>query len=224
MQLCGVDMECAIFDMDGTILDSMGYWHTVSNHYLAAHGKKPSETLWDDVKRLTLEETAVFIAKTFGIGDAIEDICAEFRKMIFEAYSKSLELKEGAREFLEKLKARGIPCVLATATDRTCVDACLSRLGIMNLFSRIFTCAELGTNKRVPLIFERAAQSVGADISRSVVFEDALHCIRSAKNGGFRVCAIHDDSSDEITEPPESDWARIIRLADKTILAWNELL
>lgn len=206
--------KCAIFDMDGTILDSMPFWHTVSNRYLDAHGKTYPETLWNDVKRLTLTETAELFVKNYGITDSIEVICEEFRSLIFDEYKNNLQLKEGARELLEELNRQNIPCVLATATDRKCVLACLERLDVKKYFKEIFTCLDLNTSKHEPFIFEKSAQICGATPQESLVFEDAIHCIRTAKNAGFKVCAVYDSSSDEITENNKSDWEQIIEMAD----------
>lgn len=215
MDLTNFDFKCAIFDMDGTILDSMQMWHSVSDIYLKNKGVDIEESVWNDVKRLTETETAEFFQRNYGITDSIEKICEDFENIIYEEYSKKLLLKEGAREFLEKLNEKNIPCVLATATNRKCVMACLERLGITHLFKGILTCLDLETNKHEPKIFLTAAEMCGAKVSESVVFEDAIHCIRTAKKAGFRVCAVFDKSSEEITEPPKSDWERILDLLDE---------
>lgn len=208
------DFKCAIFDMDGTLLDSMPMWHSVSDTYLRNKGFDIKVSVWDEVKRLTETETALYFQKKYGVTDSLEKICEDFEDIIYEEYSKNLQLKEGAREFLEKLNEKNIPCVLATATNRKCVMACLERLGITHLFKGILTCLDLNTSKHEPLIFLKAAEICGAKVSESVVFEDALHCIRTAKKAGFRIAAVHDASSDEITDPPASDWERIIEILD----------
>ena len=217
-------VTCAIFDLDGTLVDSMPMWRTVANTYLVNNGRTPEEHLWDKVKRLTEPETAEYFIARYGIEKPVARICAEIEDLIFGAYSESVQLKEGAREFLEALRGRVISIALATATDRKCVDVCLRRLGIGHFFRAVHTCIDLNTSKHKPLIFERCASDCGASAAESAVFEDALHCVRTAKAAGFTVFALHDGSGDEVTEPPLSDWQRIEKIADVCARNFGEIL
>ena len=217
-------MKCAIFDMDGTLVDSMPMWHTVADKYLLQNKRTPEEDLWDRVKRLTETETADYFIERYGIEKSREKICGEIEDIIFREYNENVGLKEGALDFLETLRTRNIPIALATATNRTCVIACLERLGIIDFFTVIHTCLDLNTSKHLPYIFEKSAADCGCKVSETAVFEDALHCIRTAKNAGFTVAALYDASSGEITEPPLSDWQRITQIADVCAQNFNELL
>jgi HAD superfamily hydrolase (TIGR01509 family) len=218
------NMKCAIFDMDGTILDSMPMWHTIANRYLESLGKVPREDLWDNVKQLNMVETAQYFIDEYGVQKSIEEIGVEVEKLIMKYYGTSLELKKGAREFLEKLNELGIPCVLATATERSCVLACMKRLDCEKYFKEILTCLDLNTSKSSPLIFEESARRCNAKPQESVVFEDALHAIRTAHKAGFKVCAVYDASDEERTEPPLTDWERILQIADMDCKFLTELL
>jgi len=218
------NMKCAIFDMDGTILDSMPMWHTIANRYLESLGKIPREDLWDNVKQLNMVETAQYFIDEYGVQKSIEEIGVEVEKLIMKYYGTSLELKKGAREFLEKLNELGIPCVLATATERSCVLACMKRLDCEKYFKEILTCLDLNTSKSSPLIFEESARRCNAKPQESVVFEDALHAIRTAHKAGFKVCAVYDASDEERTEPPLTDWERILQIADMDCKFLTELL
>ncbi|WP_407427756.1 HAD family hydrolase [Treponema sp.] len=216
------NMKCAIFDMDGTILDSMGMWHGIGAQYLAANGKTPREGLWDEIKRFNLVESADYFIEKYQIKKSQAEIMDEIRALISGHYGKTLQLKEGARELLEKLNEKHIPCVLATATDRPSVIACMERLDCVKYFKAILTCLEFNTTKTEPLIFEKAAEVCGAKNGESVVFEDALHAIRTAKKAGFKVCAVYDESNEEKTEPPLTDWQRILELCDADCKNLNE--
>ena len=218
------NMKCAIFDMDGTILDSMTMWHTIADRYLESIGKVPRKDLWDNVKRLNMVETAQYFIDEYGVQKTIEEIGVEVKELIMKFYAESLELKMGAREFLEKLNEKGIPCVLATATERSCVLACMKRLDCEKYFKEILTCLDLNTSKSSPLIFEESARRCGAKPEESVVFEDALHAIRTAHKAGFKVCAVYDTSDEERTEPPLTDWERILQIADMDCKLLTELL
>lgn len=218
------NMKCAIFDMDGTILDSMTMWHTIADRYLESIGKTPREDLWDNVKRLNMIETAQYFIDEYGVQKTIEEIGVEVKELIMKFYAESLELKMGAREFLEKLNEKGIPCVLATATERSCVLACMKRLDCEKYFKEIITCLDLNTSKSSPLIFEESARRCGAKPEESVVFEDALHAIRTAHKAGFKVCAVYDASDEERTEPPLTDWERILEICDTSCTNLMELI
>ncbi len=217
-------IKCAIFDMDGTILDSMEMWHTIADKYLESIGKVPRKDLWDNVKRLNMVETAQYFIDEYGVQKTIEEIGVEVKELIMKFYAESLELKEGARKFLEKLNEKGIPCVLATATERSCTLACMKRLDCEKYFREIITCLDLNTSKSSPLIFEKSARRCGAKPAESLVFEDALHAIRTAHKAGFKVCAVYDASDEEQTEPPLTDWERILQIADMDCKFLGELL
>ena len=210
--------------MDGTILDSMPMWHTIGENYLRSLGLTPRPGLWDEVKRFNLDETGDYFISKYDVKRTKEQVMQDIKDIIIEHYRKDLQLKEGAREFLEALNARGIPCVLATATDRSSVIACMERLDCVKYFKKILTCLEYGTTKAEPLIFEKAAEVCGAKIEESVVFEDALHAIRTAKKAGFKICAVYDKSNEELTEPPLTDWQRILELCDQDCQNLTELL
>ena len=217
-------MKCAIFDMDGTILDSMPMWHTIANTYLESIGKNPRKDLWDNVKRLNMIETAQYFIDEYDVKKSIEEIGIEVKELIMKFYGYSLQLKDGARDFLEELNRRKIPCVLATATERESVLACMRRIDCEKYFSQIITCLDLNTSKSKPLIFEESARRCGAKPEEAIVFEDALHALRTAHKAGFKTCAVYDQSSEERTEPPQTDWERILEFTDMSCMNLRELI
>ena len=223
------NMKCAVFDMDGTILDSMPMWTRVGNIFLREHGLSEDDTLWHKMKPLTLFQCAEYIQSHYALDvscNSVEQIYSALNAITFREYSTRLELKDGAREMLSELKKRAIPAVLATATDRSCVDACLARLNIAEDFAFVLTCRELDTSKAEPLIFEESCRRCGVPKSETVVFEDALHAIRTARGGGFSVIAIEDsvahEKSLETTAP--SDWDEIQKIASASVSSWREVL
>lgn len=217
-------MKCAIFDLDGTLVDSMPMWHTVADKFIIQNGLIPEENLWQNVKWLTLTETAEYFIRNYKITKSVPEICQEVKEIIFREYSENIRLKEGVLDFLKLLREKNIPIALATATERNSVIACLENLGIKDYFKVIHTCLDLNTSKSKPLIFERCAEDLGINIEESFVFEDALHCIRTATKAGFVTIAVYDESDEEITEPPESDWNRICQIADLAISGFNDIL
>lgn len=222
-QLFNFNFDCAIFDMDGTLLDSMPMWHYASNKYLLSKGKTPEENLWDKVKWLNMNETVDYLKKTYGLEKDAGTIQEEINSQIIEEYEHNLQSKKGAEELLRALNKENVRCVLATATDRRCTVACMKRLGLEKYFSAIITCLDLNTSKSKPLIFEKAAELGKSDVQHSVVFEDALHALRTAHNAGFKTVAVYDKSDEEKTEPPETDWQRILTFADANVHSLCEI-
>ena len=217
------NIKCAIFDMDGTILDSMGMWHTIGAQYLQQNGITPREGLWEDIKRFNLVESADYFIEKYNIQKPREEIMDEIRALISGHYGKSLQLKEGARELLERLNEMKIPCLLATATDRSSVLACMRRLDCEKYFVKILTCLEYNTTKSEPVIFEKSAEVCNAKAEESLVFEDALHALRTAHEAGFKTVAVYDESDEEKTEPPKTDWARMLEICDASCISLKEI-
>lgn len=223
IHLFNFNFNCAIFDMDGTLLDSMPMWHFASNKYLLSQGKTPEENLWDKVKWLNMNETVDYLKKTYSLEKDANTIQEEINSQIIEEYEHNLQPKEGAEELLRTLNQKNVRCVLATATDRRCTVACMKRLGLEKYFSAIITCLDLNTSKSKPLIFEKACELGKSDVQHSVVFEDALHALRTAHNAGFKTVAVYDKSDEEKTEPPETDWNRILTFADANVHSLFEI-
>lgn len=109
-------------------------------------------------------------------------------------YRDEVQPKPGVVPFLKELRAKGVDVCIATATDRYLIEAALRRCGIENLFDAIFTCSEVGHGKDEPVIFRRAMEHFGAQRGSTVVFEDAIHAIETAKKDGFTVAAVFDES------------------------------
>ena len=209
-------MQCAIFDMDGTLLDSMGMWAELGKNLIREHGKVPAADVWYDLKVLNSVETAQYLIERYGFEGRVEDVIQEIDDAAYRHYSSDLYLKPGALELLQRLSELHIPAILASATDKRLVRACLERLGIEKYFFALNSCEDFHTSKSSPLIFQKSAEMAGVSVEHAVVFEDALHAIRTAHKAGFPVVAVYDRAAEEITEPPESDWRRILPLADMT--------
>lgn len=182
----------AIFDMDGTLLNSMDYWATVADEYLKSTGVTPLE----DTNRRFLEDGMKnwydFCQKECGLEASFDEAKGGIYKLMDEKYNTVVALKDGVKEMLDALYERGIPMCLATATDRASVEAILARLGIEKYFSRIFTSGEVGAGKREPRIYNVALEYLGTDKETTYVFEDAIYAMRTAYANGFKVVGIYD--------------------------------
>ena len=171
-------LKCVIFDFDGTLFDSMYLWDTVAESYVRSRGKEPKPTVREEVRALSLLQAAEHLKN--GI--------------IEHFYRDEVQPKPDVVPFLKELRAKGVDICIATATDRYLIEAALRRCGIEALFDAIFTCSEVGHGKDEPVIFRRAMEHFGAQRGSTVVFEDAIHAIETAKKDGFTVAAVFDES------------------------------
>ncbi len=182
----------AIFDLDGTLLDSMFIWDTIGEDYLRSLGKEPKENLAEAFKTFTLTQAAEYYRNNYGIKLSTQEIVEGINNMVAEIYRTKVALKAGVSDFLKRLQSANVKMCIATVTDRLIVEDVLKRLKIYEYFSEIFTCSEVGYNKETPEIYREALKYLGTPKTETVVFEDALHAIKAAKEDGFKVAAVYD--------------------------------
>ena len=187
----------AIFDVDGTLLDSMFIWDTIGETYLRSIGYQPKENLNETFKNMSLHQAARYYQTEYGVTLSIDEIMDGVNAMLERYYRFEVPLKPGVAELLERLRQSGVKLCIATATDRHLVEAALDRCGVLSCFGEIFTCNEVGHGKDEPDIFEAALRFLGTEKSETVVFDDSLYAIRTAKETGFPVAAVYDSHEKE---------------------------
>lgn len=191
-------LKGVIFDMDGTLLDTMYYWEHVGEDFLRKIGKIPEPGLGQTMLPMTLIEGAAYLREHYALEMSIEEVMAGTRAVCDDFYRKTADFKPGSRAFMSRLKQNGIPMVLATATDRDQVELVMNRLGILNEFECILTSGEIGNSKTEPDIYLKAAEYMGTSPEATWVFEDALHAAATAKRAGFKLVGIYDDTSADV--------------------------
>ena len=181
-----------IFDFDGTLVDSMFIWDTFGENYLRVLGKEPKENLTEAFRKLTLEQAAEYYREHYGVTLSVKEIVDGLNEMLSQIYRSRVMLKKGVREFLEKLQAQGVKMCIATVTDRRIVCEVLKKFGVLEFFSAILTCSEIGYGKETPHIYRMALKILGVQKEETIVFEDTLPALITAKNDGFKVAAVYD--------------------------------
>lgn len=189
--------SAVIFDMDGTILDSMPYWSNTAERYLEKLGITPEKDLGDKLMNKSLKHGAEYLRKTYSLNKTDDEIIRGIKDEIIDAYESKILPKNEAIHFLHELKARGIKTALATATDRNMFQPAFNRLGLSQYFDYILTCSECNTSKTSPDIYLKAAELMGSAPKNTWVFEDALYALRTAARAGFKTACIYDESSVE---------------------------
>ena len=193
----------AIFDLDGTLLDSMFIWDTIGEEYLRSLGKEPHEDLKETFMTLTLEEAAEYYREHYGVSLSVKEIVDGVNAMVEQTYRTKVTLKPGIAEYLAWLKENGVRMCVATVTDRYLVEETLERLGVRHYFSEIFTCAEVGFGKDKPVIYQKALEHLETEKRDTYVFEDMLFALNTAKTDGFPTVGVYDRHEEHQNELKE---------------------
>lgn len=182
----------AIFDMDGTLLDSMQVWENAGEDYLRTLGCVPEEGVGELMKSMSLQQAALYCRERYALPLSVEEIMAGVNGRVERFYRQEARLKPGALDFLRTLSQRGVRMCLATATDLHLVEAALDRCGVRTYFSALFTCTQVGSGKDEPHIYRAALRHLGTGRADTLVFEDALYAARTAKGDGFVTVGVAD--------------------------------
>lgn len=209
--------KAVLFDLDGTLIDSMWMWKEIDIEYLARFGHACPESLQKVIEGMSFSETAVYFKEQFSIPDSLDQIKQTWIDMSIEKYRNEVPLKKGAREFLEYLKSKKIKMGIATSNGQDMVDAVLTSLQIQPYFQIVTTACEVAHGKPAPDIYLRVAELLEVRPEDCMVFEDVPAGIMAGKAAGMAVCAVEDDFSSEMRLEKQ-------QLADFFIEDYNEIL
>ena len=197
--------------MDGTILDSMRCWITLGADYLKTRGITPPEDLSATIEAMTLEESAAYFQKEFGIGLSVPEIISGVLSLIAEEYRKTIPAKEFAAAIIKQAAANGSRMCVLTTSDRDLAEVALQRVGLLPYFEAVLTAEELGMDKRSGAVYEAVMEKLGYVPADTLICEDALYAVRAAAeagaNTGAKVFAFRDIAN-------AGDWEQIKALAD----------
>lgn len=210
------DIKAVIFDMDGTIIDSMWVWRKIDLDYLSARNISIPRDLKEHIEHLSFEDTAKYFKKRFNLEDSVETIMNDWNNMAYHEYLNKVEIKSGAREFIKALKTAGIKVALATSNCNLLLETALKKFDIYKHFDTIVTTDEVSRSKAFPDVYLLAAERLNVNPEECVVFEDILPAINGAKAAGMKVVAVEDDHSLD-------DRHLIKQHADKYIVEFHEL-
>ena len=211
------DIKAAIFDLDGTLIDSMWVWDKIDIDYLSSRGYQVPDNLKDEINHLSFEQCAAYFKKRFNIDSSEEDMLREWNNSAYNYYANIISMKKGAREILDYLKNRGIKIGLATSNTPSLIDATLEHNKINCFFDSITTTNEVTKGKNHPDVYLLAAQKLGVNPEDCIVFEDILEAVRGAKAANMKVIAVYDEAALYQREALE-------KTADKYIMDYFDLM
>ena len=211
------EFKGAIFDLDGTLLDSMHIWHDVDVEFFRRRNLEVTKEYVDIIKNMHLPAAAVYTKEKYNIKESIEEIVDEWLELCANAYLTDVEMKAGVFEYLKMLHDKGVKIAFATASEKVVCEQTLKKHGIFDFFSASAYVSEINIGKTEPDIYFLAAERIGVKPHECIVFEDIIEGIRGAKKGNFITCGVFDKSS-------AKDEDKIRNTADYYIKSFEELL
>lgn len=210
------NIKAAIFDLDGTLINSMWVWEKIDMDFLLKRGLGVPFDLKDNIEHLSYFETAKYFKERFNLTDDIQSIMDEWNNMAFDEYANNIKLKSGAKEYLSYLKSLGIKIALATSNSVKLLEIVLKNNGIYEYFDVITTTNEVSRGKNFPDIYLLSAQKLGVFPEECIVFEDIFPAVIGAKSAGMKVVGVNDEYSKHQRE-------NIVSAADYFIYKYDDL-
>lgn len=191
-----MEFKAAIFDMDGTLVDSLGFWDILWAHFGKRYRNDPAfrPTEADDkaVRTLILKDAMELIYERYAMGASGQELFEVTDELIRDFYSHRLKAKPGVKEFLEHCQAQGTKMCVASATRRELVELAMAHCGLDQYFCKLFSCADLGVGKDQPDVYLAAQKFLGSPIEDTWVFEDSAVAIQTADRIGMKTVGIYD--------------------------------
>lgn len=217
MDLKEKNIEAAIFDLDGTIADSLDIWSDIDTEFFAMFGLELPDDYQDAVKTMDFKAAAKYTKELLGLSWTEEEIIEKWNLMCRDEYAHNIPLKDGAEEYIKELSLRGVKLGLATASGPELFGPLLRRHGIYDCFETFVTTTQAGKDKNSPDVYLLCAEKLSCKPERCMVFEDILPGVLSAKSAGMTVTAVLDSHS-------LKDRQQIVAAADFCIVNFEDAL
>lgn len=190
-----MNKKAYIFDLDGTLIDSMWIWDNLLIDFLARYGYETPDELIAQVKYMSLVQSSRYVCRLYDLSLTPDEVCRAWNDMVYDAYTNKIKLKDGVEKFLRRLKAMGKSLAIATANNKEMTENCLKNNGVLDLFDVLVYADEVEAGKSSPKIYEETLKRLGCLSSDAVLFEDILKAIETSKQIGLNVVAVRDEAS-----------------------------
>lgn len=204
-----------IFDLDGTLIDSLDAWKDIGNRYLKSIGIQGRNTLDQEMEHMSFIEACQYIKEEFNLSQSSDEILNDVKKMIYASYAYDIDLKEGVYSFLKQSYEQGKRMCILTASDQSLAKAVLQHHQVLSYFECIESCDSLGYNKTQRECYIEMAKKMHVNIDECVIFEDAYHALKTACDAGFYTVAI-------LNKENQKDIENIQKIANQTIQSFTQ--
>jgi len=208
--------SAVIFDLDGTLADSMQVWDTICRDWAAGRGYVPPEDLDRTIALMTLDQSAEYVVRLFGLSETPGQVQQEWSRMVTRRYKESVRPKEGARELLEALQKKGVPMALATSGFPEACMGFLESNSMDRFFSAVVYTQDTGKDKTHPDVYLACARALDVPPEQCVVLEDLPESLPGVRRAGMGFVAVYDSSC--------KDWDALAAQADQAVRSFKELL
>ncbi len=209
--------DAVIFDLDGTLIDSMWVWEKIDETFLSELGLAVPKDMDKILEGKSFTETAVYFRERFKLEMSIEAIKERWNEMAWEFYTKKVPLKAGAKDFLVWLKEKNIKMGIATSNSIELVEAVLEALNIRDYFSQIRTSCEVGRGKPFPDIYLKVAEDLEVAPHKCLIFEDIPNGLRAGKAAGMTAWGMFDNQTEEMQSEMQE-------IADHFVMNYYEVM
>lgn len=212
-----MDFKFAIFDLDGTLIDSMWIWEKVIFEFLDKYNCKYDINIAEEIAYMTFEISSSYLKKLYSLPQSCEEIMAEWISMSENYYKNIIKPKKGVREYLEYLKANNIKTAIATACPKYLCEAVLKANDLAKYFETIVYAEEVGKSKEEPDVYIETMNRLSAKVNECMLYEDILVALNTAHDIGLKVTIVEDETS-------KSDRDELIKNSDVYIKDFTELI
>ena len=190
------DVKAVLFDLDGTLIDSLPFWRTINRSFFAKYNMDLPEGFIAKTNAMRFEETVAYSCSLVPQKIDVNEAINEWKKIAIEEYAKTIPLKDGALEYIKYVHSLGIDIYIVTSGEPIMYEPCMKRLGIWEYFKDVFSANLVGVGKASGKIYKYVLQKTGLKNDEVVLFEDALYAIQSANNLNILTIAIYDEHGD----------------------------
>lgn len=211
------NINAVIFDLDGTLVDSLDVWHKIDLEFFKMHGREVPKDYADKIGHMNFMEMANFTHNEYGFEESPDEIAKIWTDMSFDEYKNNIKTKPFVKEFIQKLKDSNYQIGLVTTTKYSFYEACLKNNGIWDYFDSTLDVNQINSSKKEPLCYKMMSNELHSKIENTIVFEDILTALTTANKAGFRTISVYN-------EPSSKDEEEIKNISDYHLLSYKELL